>query len=115
MLARPIGPDDNQKVDVSYRYGSTANGRYDIHHGVELNNPSGTPVLAAADGVVVVAGEDDFLGDTIGIELSTQPRNPQVEMAKTDDDVGLFRQRRADGKVIKKHLGCLELFGCVVR
>jgi hypothetical protein len=30
-----------------------------VHHGVEYANPTGTPVLAAAEGTVVVAGADD--------------------------------------------------------
>ncbi len=57
-LARPIAPPGNDKIDTSYRFGSTAGRTRDPHHGEELLNPSGTPVLAAADGVVVVAGDD---------------------------------------------------------
>jgi len=45
-------------VDPTYRYGNTQGGLLDTHHGVEFVNPQGTPVLAAADGVVVVAGTD---------------------------------------------------------
>jgi murein DD-endopeptidase MepM/ murein hydrolase activator NlpD len=45
-------------VDVTYRFGSTQSGRRDPHHGVEFLNAYGTPVLAAQDGMVVVAGED---------------------------------------------------------
>lgn len=59
LLLPPIGPDGNQQVDASYRYGSTGNGQFDVHHGVEFVNRGGTPVLAAADGVVVFAGADD--------------------------------------------------------
>ena len=55
----PIGPSDNRAVDKSYRYGWTANDTLEVHAGVEIPNAKGTPVLAAADGVVVVAGQDD--------------------------------------------------------
>lgn len=58
FLQRPIGPSGNQQVDVTYRFGSTQGRLRDPHHGVEFLNPAGTPVLAAADGVVVVAGDD---------------------------------------------------------
>jgi murein DD-endopeptidase MepM/ murein hydrolase activator NlpD len=55
---RPIAQPGNDSVDVTYRFGNTQGGRREPHHGVEFLNPYGTPVLAAADGVVVVAGED---------------------------------------------------------
>jgi len=45
-------------VDVTYRFGSTQGGKRDPHHGVEFLNGFGTPVLAAGDGIVVVAGDD---------------------------------------------------------
>lgn len=58
LLARPIAPPGRDSIDISYRFGSTQNGQRDPHHGVEFLNSTGTPVLAAADGVVVVAGDD---------------------------------------------------------
>jgi len=57
-LARPIASPGNDKIDPSYRFGTTAGRTRDPHHGEELLNSSGTPVLAAADGLVVVAGDD---------------------------------------------------------
>jgi murein DD-endopeptidase MepM/ murein hydrolase activator NlpD len=57
-FSRPIAPPGTDSVEVSYRFGSTANGTRDPHHGVEFLNAFGTPVLAAADGDVVVAGDD---------------------------------------------------------
>jgi murein DD-endopeptidase MepM/ murein hydrolase activator NlpD len=57
-LERPIAPSDNDQVDSSYRYGSTQEGARPTHHGVEFVNEEGTPVLAAAEGFVVVAGND---------------------------------------------------------
>ncbi len=58
FLARPIAPENNDSVDITYRFGSTQGGLREPHHGVEFLNPMGTPVLAAADGLVVVAGDD---------------------------------------------------------
>ena len=54
----PIAPPGTDHVDRGYPYGSTEDGTRDPHHGVEFNNGSGTPVLAAADGAVYYAGED---------------------------------------------------------
>lgn len=58
QLARPIAPSERDTVDGSYRFGSTQDGKRDPHHGVEFLNPAGTPVLAAAAGIVAVAGDD---------------------------------------------------------
>ncbi len=67
LLQNPIPPGKNQLVDGTYRFGSTQEGLRDIHHGVELVNPTGTPVLAVADGLVVHAGDDalDLLGKSL--------------------------------------------------
>ncbi|HEX9837812.1 MAG TPA: M23 family metallopeptidase [Anaerolineales bacterium] len=59
FLRRPVKPPANDSVDSTYRYGSTANGTRDPHHGVELVNEYGTPVYAAADGKVIFAGPDE--------------------------------------------------------
>ncbi len=58
FLQNPISPPDNDVVDQTYRFGSTQSGMRDPHHGVEFLNRFGTPVQAAGDGVVVVAGTD---------------------------------------------------------
>ncbi len=58
FLARPVAPPDNDAVDITYRFGSTQGGRREPHYGVEFLNSYGTTVLAAADGLVVVAGDD---------------------------------------------------------
>ncbi len=60
VLERPIGPEDEDRIDLSYPYGSTQNGTLDPHHGVEFYNLQGTPVYAAASGIVVYAGQDDL-------------------------------------------------------
>jgi len=58
-LSRPTGVDANRMADPGYAFGSTAGGRYRVHHGADTSNPSGTPLLAPADGVVLYAGPDD--------------------------------------------------------
>jgi len=83
-LMRPIAPSGGDTsmgdaVDPTYRYGSTQAGLRKTHHGVEFVNPQGTPVLAAADGVIIVAGNDyqtpyadlpGFYGNLVIIEHS---------------------------------------------
>jgi len=75
-LQRPI---PGAIVERSYPYGSTQNGAREAHHGVEFYQPFGTPVLAAAAGRVVFAGEDnltllawvtDFYGNVIVLQHS---------------------------------------------
>jgi hypothetical protein len=77
LLSNPIGPQGNQIVDRSYPYGGTKNDTLEPHVGVEFVNPFGAPVLAAADGLVVVAGDDseipysaypNFYGNLVVIE-----------------------------------------------
>lgn len=78
-LARPIpgGQGYVDFVERSYPYGSTQAGLREPHHGVEFFNPGGTPVVAAGDGVVVVAGDDltdvygpspNFYGNLVVVE-----------------------------------------------
>ena len=58
-LLRPVEPDAvDTTVARFYPYGSRADGTLPIHHGVEFVNPTGTLLLAAGDGTVVVAGDD---------------------------------------------------------
>jgi murein DD-endopeptidase MepM/ murein hydrolase activator NlpD len=58
-LSRPIPADARNYISRFYPYGSTARGRYQTHHGVEFENPTGTPVQATAPGRVIVAGPDN--------------------------------------------------------
>jgi murein DD-endopeptidase MepM/ murein hydrolase activator NlpD len=59
-LLPPIGPDTqgDRYPGTYFPYGSTGAGRYHLHHGVDYMNPEGTPILAAAAGTVIVAGDD---------------------------------------------------------
>lgn len=58
LLGRPIGSDGRNTIDTSYRFGIYDSQLKDVHRGVDFLNSSGTPVLAAGDGEVVVAGDD---------------------------------------------------------
>ena len=49
----------NRFASPSYQFGSTAGNRYRPHHGIDISNPSGTPVQAGVEGTVVHAGLDD--------------------------------------------------------
>lgn len=55
---RPISSANRDWLDRTYPYGSTGGGRYGVHLGVDFQNPSGTPVLAAGNGTVYYAGDD---------------------------------------------------------
>ena len=77
LFDRPIALPGTITIDQGYPYGSTEAGTRDPHHGVEFYNASGTPVLAAADGLVMVAGNDsqtmvgprlNFYGNIIVLE-----------------------------------------------
>lgn len=57
-LARPLGQGAVRSAADGYPYGWHRNRQSPIHHGVDMVNPRGTPVLAAADGTVYYAGND---------------------------------------------------------
>jgi len=68
-------------------YGYDAGGRYLLHTGVDSAEPEGTPIIAAAGGTVIVAGEDkeelygwrcDWYGHLIVIELDDRWQNQPV-------------------------------------
>lgn len=86
-LQRPIGSEGQDYVSRFYPYGSTARGQYQVHHGVEFENPVGTPVLAVAAGQVIVAGDDaetvygphpDFYGQLVVVELDREFHGQKV-------------------------------------
>ncbi len=57
-LLRPTGEQDWQSGSVFYPYGTDGRGQYLLHHGMDIVNPMGTPVLAVADGEIIFAGAD---------------------------------------------------------
>jgi murein DD-endopeptidase MepM/ murein hydrolase activator NlpD len=97
--------------DRFYPYGATGQGHYEVHHGVEFVNPYGTPLVAAADGTVVVAGTDDeaawgrypgYYGQLVVIQLDQRYREVAVyllygHLASVDVQLG---QHVAQGQPI---------------
>jgi murein DD-endopeptidase MepM/ murein hydrolase activator NlpD len=59
IFQRPISSDYVDEIAVFYPYASTGEGSYPVHHGTEFVNETGTPVLAAGAGRVVVALNDE--------------------------------------------------------
>jgi len=77
-LERPIPAGYVNYADRTYPYGSTLNGQREPHHGIEFVNSAGTPVIAAAPGTVIVAGNDsttlygpttNFYGNLVVVQL----------------------------------------------
>lgn len=76
-LERPIASNGIPWTDKVYPYGSTLNGRLQVHHGVEFAASRNTTILSAQAGTVVVAGDDlekiygtrlDFYGKLVIIQ-----------------------------------------------
>jgi murein DD-endopeptidase MepM/ murein hydrolase activator NlpD len=77
-MIRPFADDYKQDGSAMYPYASTGQGQYNLHTGIDIENPQGTQVLAVADGTVVYAGDDkkvawgdgkNFYGNLIVVEL----------------------------------------------
>jgi murein DD-endopeptidase MepM/ murein hydrolase activator NlpD len=85
-LGRPYpGDAGNQFATPLYQFGTTGGGRYLIHHGLDLGNPYGTSLVAAANGEIVFAGWDNeqvlgpypnFYGQAVVIRLDQRLSTP---------------------------------------
>ncbi|MEJ2208555.1 MAG: peptidoglycan DD-metalloendopeptidase family protein [Anaerolineae bacterium] len=115
-LSRPIGPEaeGDRSPGTYFPYGATGGGRYHLHHGVDYTNPAGTPVLAAAAGRVIVAGNDletiyglkpDFYGNLVIQELD-QGFNGQPVYA-------LYGHLSEIGVAVGQHLDTGDVLGRV--
>jgi murein DD-endopeptidase MepM/ murein hydrolase activator NlpD len=77
-LSKPLPGGGRMLYTDWLPYGYDAGGRYLLHNGVDVADPMGTALLAAADGQVIVAGPDanllygwrcDWYGNLVVIEL----------------------------------------------
>ncbi len=58
-FTRPFSDTYSTWGSSYYPFGTNNRGQYLWHHGVDIQNPMGAPILAVGDGVVVRAGSDD--------------------------------------------------------
>ncbi len=58
VFGRPIASGGRDWASPVYPYGGTNGGRLQIHHGIDLENPTGTPILAVENATVFYAGDD---------------------------------------------------------
>ena len=89
-LDRPFPRDPSNEIkdyaSRNYSYGITGDTGLQTHHGIDIQNPLGTSILAVASGWVVYAGDDsqvrfgpqnDFYGNLVVIEHDRLAPNQQ--------------------------------------
>ncbi len=59
-FVKPVPGGGRTIINKTFPYGSDGDGRYLIHNGIDIAGALGLPVLAVADGTVVVAQADEF-------------------------------------------------------
>jgi len=80
-LQRPFADEFATWGSTYYPFGTNGRGEYLWHHGSDIQNQMGTPILAVKDGVVIAAGSD-----------ATDPIGPQTDfygqyvLVKHDDE-----------------------------
>ncbi len=77
-FGRPIPLENTTWASRNYAYGGTNGRTLQTHHGIDLTNPIGTPVIAVQDGTVFYVGNDqgavrfgpiaDFYGNLIVLQ-----------------------------------------------
>ena len=86
-LRRPLPGGGRQLINQDFPYGWDANGRLLLHNGVDIAEELGTPLLAVADGTVLVAQSDfnawygwrcDWYGHLVVLELDQKWQNQPV-------------------------------------
>ena len=122
---QPFSSIFNTSIESSYLYGNTQFGHLAPHHGVEILNPTGTPILAVGDGVVAVAGNDahnkygpweNFYGNLVILEhhvpgmeepvytLYGHLSTVKVQVGQTVKGGDLIGEVGATGRAIGSHL-----------
>jgi hypothetical protein len=83
-FTRPFSDTFSTWSSPYYPFGTNNRGQYLWHHGVDIQNPMGAPILAVGDGIVVRAGPDDeipfgpslnFFGQAVLIHHTEQEWN----------------------------------------
>ncbi|PJF43148.1 MAG: hypothetical protein CUN55_09190 [Phototrophicales bacterium] len=69
FFTRPVDASGNSASLFYYTYGSRWQGTARVHHGIDIPNPIGEQVLAAADGTVFYSGIVSEDGEYEGMEL----------------------------------------------
>jgi len=121
----PFSSFYNTAIEPSYLYGTTQFGSLAPHHGVEILNPTGTPVLAVEGGVVIVAGNDahseygpweNFYGNLVVLEhhlpdteepvytLYGHLSTIQVQVGETVEKGDVVGEVGSTGRAIGSHL-----------
>ena len=59
-FVKPVPGGGRTIINKTFPYGSDGDGRYLIHNGIDIAGALGLPVLAVADGTVIVAQGDEF-------------------------------------------------------
>src|SRR5260221_12352832 len=84
VFARPISSDNVNYWARNYSFGSTDGGQRPIHHALDFENPTGTPVLQAGSGKGFYSGNDtdlifgplpNFYGTVMVIEHNLRDAN----------------------------------------
>jgi murein DD-endopeptidase MepM/ murein hydrolase activator NlpD len=123
ILGRPVPPNAVGIVPSwVYLYGSTEHGNLEVHHGEEFVNPIGTPLLAVADGTVVVAGNDSKprCGDdgtvVCGDYLNFYGNLVVVKLDQTFDNQAIFTMcghMNTVGVAVGRHVNAGDQIGTV--
>jgi murein DD-endopeptidase MepM/ murein hydrolase activator NlpD len=85
-MTRPIASDSVNWPLGTYRYGSTYFGAMNIHAGIDIDAPPGTPIVAAGPGTVIWAGWGLFSFD------STNEKDPYGIAVAIRHDFGYENQ-----------------------
>ena len=98
----------------TYAYGSTLQGLREPHHGVEFENPSGTPVIAAAPGTVIVAGDDTTTA--YGPATNFYGRLVVVQLEQTEEGqpvLNLYAHMQSVNATVGQHVKAGDFLGTV--
>ncbi|MCP4416782.1 MAG: peptidoglycan DD-metalloendopeptidase family protein [Chloroflexi bacterium] len=87
-LTKPLPGGGRFLINLNFPYGYDLNGRLLLHNGVDSAEPLGTPVLAVADGTVVVAQDD--LNDWYGWRCDWYGHLVVIELDRTYQDKPLY-------------------------